>query len=409
MNAHWIVLLPVCFYAGCAASAQANVAAPPSLPPPPEDVATSDAATVDPTSPPSAPAAQTPAQPPDDSYDDEDPAALQDFRPTLDAHGVWVDDPTYGTVWVPNAAEVGAKFTPYVSEGHWTYADANDGYLWESGYDWGWAPFHFGRWVEMASGGWAWVPGRQYGPAWVEWKTGDGYVGWAPAPPRYLWHGGVATAITFQPQVPYVFCADANLFSPTPPTVILTGPEAVAVEGRSHEYLADGAQGGSATGGGGGDYSRPHPGPPPVTLGIQLSFVTQPAAQDEGIARARAFARPSTAVGMGAQPPLRRAAASGFPRERPTPPAPAQVRVQPRREIPRPYPAAPPPPPERRAVPAPDREVPRPIRAAPAPDREAPRPSVRPLPPPPVRSQPALAPPPRQPARVPPKKRPPPQ
>ena len=50
--------------------------------------------------------------PPGDEYADTDPSALSDFHGTLDAHGTWVDDPTYGTVWVPNANEVGADFAP---------------------------------------------------------------------------------------------------------------------------------------------------------------------------------------------------------------------------------------------------------------------------------------------------------
>ena len=38
---------------------------------------------------------------PTDDYTDTDPSALTDFHQTLDSHGTWVDDPTYGTVWVP--------------------------------------------------------------------------------------------------------------------------------------------------------------------------------------------------------------------------------------------------------------------------------------------------------------------
>src|SRR3984957_14695181 len=76
-----------------------------------------------------------------DSYADTDPSALTDYRSTLDPYGTWVDDPNYGTVWVPNADQVGSDFTPYVSAGHWTYDDEDD-YVWISDYAWGWAPFH---------------------------------------------------------------------------------------------------------------------------------------------------------------------------------------------------------------------------------------------------------------------------
>jgi hypothetical protein len=37
--------------------------------------------------------------------------------------------------------------------------------------------------------GWIWVPGDEWAPAWVSWHYGDGYVGWAPLPPRARWTG----------------------------------------------------------------------------------------------------------------------------------------------------------------------------------------------------------------------------
>jgi hypothetical protein len=83
-------------------------------------------------------------------YSDTDPSALTDFHSTLDPYGTWVDDPTYGTVWVPSSGVVGADFTPYVSAGHWVY---DDEYIWVSDYSWGWAPFHYGRWTYMGGMG----------------------------------------------------------------------------------------------------------------------------------------------------------------------------------------------------------------------------------------------------------------
>src|SRR5215472_8149386 len=58
-----------------------------------------------------------------DAYADTDPSALQDFHPALDPYGTWVDDPTYGTVWVPNRDVVGDDFEAYVTAGHWVYDD----------------------------------------------------------------------------------------------------------------------------------------------------------------------------------------------------------------------------------------------------------------------------------------------
>ena len=90
----------------------------------------------------------------DDSYDDNDPSALSDFRPVLQPYGTWVDDPTYGTVWVPSPDTVGPDFQPYVSSGHWAY---DNDYVWVSDYPWGWAPFHYGRWVTVEGRGWSWI------------------------------------------------------------------------------------------------------------------------------------------------------------------------------------------------------------------------------------------------------------
>ena len=38
-----------------------------------------------------------------DEANDQNPEALTKFRPYLDPYGTWIDDPTYGRVWIPNA------------------------------------------------------------------------------------------------------------------------------------------------------------------------------------------------------------------------------------------------------------------------------------------------------------------
>jgi hypothetical protein len=115
----------------------------------------------------------------DDGYD---PAAYQDFREALEPYGQWVDSAQYGQVWVPSATTVGAEFSPYYTGGHWVLSDY--GWTWVSDYAWGWAPFHYGRWLSLPGYGWTWIPGRVWGPSWVHWRTGGGYVGWAALPPR---------------------------------------------------------------------------------------------------------------------------------------------------------------------------------------------------------------------------------
>jgi hypothetical protein len=103
------------------------------------------------------------------------------FYDTLSPYGDWVYVGSYGRVWRPSAEVVGAGFRPYGTGGHWIYTDY--GWSWESDWDWGWAPFHYGRWLLDSVYGWVWVPGDTWGPAWVDWRFGGGYVGWAPLAP----------------------------------------------------------------------------------------------------------------------------------------------------------------------------------------------------------------------------------
>ena len=102
------------------------------------------------------------------------------FVERLGHHGRWVGVATYGQVWVP--AGVAPGWRPY-SLGHWVYTDAY-GWTWVSDEPWGWATYHYGRWVFLEPQGWVWVPGTVWAPAWVVWRSGGGYVGWAPMPPQ---------------------------------------------------------------------------------------------------------------------------------------------------------------------------------------------------------------------------------
>ncbi|HEY5462346.1 MAG TPA: DUF6600 domain-containing protein [Hanamia sp.] len=108
-------------------------------------------------------------QPEDISY--------QQFYNDLSPYGNWVNDPQYGYVWVPGIA----GFRPYSTNGNWVYTDY--GWTWASNYNWGWAPFHYGRWVNDMSYGWMWIPGNEWAPAWVSWRGGGDYYGWAPLGP----------------------------------------------------------------------------------------------------------------------------------------------------------------------------------------------------------------------------------
>ena len=172
-------------------------------------------------------------------YADTDPSALSDFRPALDPYGSWVEDPTYGTVWSPSPTVVGDDFAPYVSGGRWTYDDANN-YVWASDYDWGWAPFHYGRWVYLGNR-WGWIPGRTYAGAWVSWRTGYdgyGYVGWAPLPPTWYWRGGYALGLGFVPGAPYAFCGVHDVFRPGLGGHLVTGAAVGVVANHTRVYAS---------------------------------------------------------------------------------------------------------------------------------------------------------------------------
>jgi hypothetical protein len=102
----------------------------------------------------------------------------QTFYDDLSPYGDWVDYPEYGYVWHPRVAD----FRPYSTAGHWVWTDEYQS-MWVSDYNWGWAPFHYGRWLYDDFYGWVWVPGYEWSPAWVEWRTGGDYYGWAPLGP----------------------------------------------------------------------------------------------------------------------------------------------------------------------------------------------------------------------------------
>jgi hypothetical protein len=108
------------------------------------------------------------------------------FYDQLSPYGQWVDYPNYGYVWIPDA---GSEFVPYSTRGRWIMTDY--GWTWFSDYNWGWAPFHYGRWDFDNFYGWFWVPDGEWGPAWVNWRSAEGYYGWAPMEP------GISLSVSF--------------------------------------------------------------------------------------------------------------------------------------------------------------------------------------------------------------------
>jgi len=100
------------------------------------------------------------------------------FYDSLSPYGMWVNLSQHGYVWVPN--NMPYRWHPY-TYGRWAWTDY--GWTWISDFNWGWAAFHYGRWGYDNYLGWYWVPGYTWGPAWVSWRWGNLYIGWAPLPP----------------------------------------------------------------------------------------------------------------------------------------------------------------------------------------------------------------------------------
>ncbi len=111
----------------------------------------------------------------------ETEVSLNFFYDNLSDQGNWIEVADYGYCFQPNVAVSSADWRPY-ADGYWAYTDA--GWTWVSYEDFGWATYHYGRWTNLADYGWVWVPGYEWGPAWVSWRTGGDYVGWAPLPPQ---------------------------------------------------------------------------------------------------------------------------------------------------------------------------------------------------------------------------------
>ncbi|MFC4212213.1 DUF6600 domain-containing protein [Pedobacter lithocola] len=114
----------------------------------------------------------------DDGYN-TGTVSLQTFYDELSPYGTWIQDPQYGYVWRPDVDQ--NEFRPYYTNGRWAMTEY--GNTWVSNYDWGWAPFHYGRWVINSYRQWIWLPDTNWGPAWVDWRSGDGQFGWAPMAP----------------------------------------------------------------------------------------------------------------------------------------------------------------------------------------------------------------------------------
>jgi hypothetical protein len=112
------------------------------------------------------------------------PAVAQQVRymtggQQLAQYGSWSQTQQYGQLWYPSG--VSSDWAPY-RNGHWAYVQPW-GWNWVDDEPWGFAPFHYGRWIHDG-GRWGWMagaPGVEYG---------GGYPVYAPALVSFVGVGG---------------------------------------------------------------------------------------------------------------------------------------------------------------------------------------------------------------------------
>ncbi|TAG45819.1 MAG: hypothetical protein EAZ30_14455 [Betaproteobacteria bacterium] len=162
----------------------------------------------------------------------------------LDGHGNWRDEAGYGAVWFPN--KLPPDWAPY-RFGRWRWL-APWGWTWIDDAPWGFAPFHYGRWL-FAGGRWGWVPshpsaasaqsrpvyapalvgffGNQTGAVWSASVASEPVVGWYPLAPGEIYWPAYST------QMAYVRALNAASVSDV--GQIQAVPAATAV-GQPHRY-----------------------------------------------------------------------------------------------------------------------------------------------------------------------------
>jgi hypothetical protein len=260
-------------------------------------------------------------------FHDTDPEAVRLFYDVLAPFGTWSDDARLGLVWTPARESVGDYFVPYSTHGRWTHrrvavhTSSVDEYIWASELPWGWVAFHYGRWAYTGDQGWAWIPGRKYAGAWVDWRVpaaadADAVVGWGPMPPSHVWRVAPglrlsrATGEAFDPReahlvaipfsafvTPYSYARARDLFAHDLSSRVLSGSAALAVA-----HATD-----------------PAPAPSPSLLGFRPEDVPGPPLMDRGLQQAWMLATPASAIAVGrgpelAGPPRLRTWVAGGPR-----------------------------------------------------------------------------------------------
>ncbi|MGC1863530.1 MAG: DUF6600 domain-containing protein, partial [Methylocystis sp.] len=135
---------------------------------------------------------QQPAQPAaDDQQQSAEPAmqapqlgareqVTDEVRSVLSQYGSFVNHEKYGEVWVPTVTP--QDWHPY-PPCHWVNS-RRYGWYFDDKTPWSHIVHHYGRWAHDDKMGWIWIPGNEFSPGWVVWRTSPQWIGWAPLPPN---------------------------------------------------------------------------------------------------------------------------------------------------------------------------------------------------------------------------------
>lgn len=104
---------------------------------------------------------------------------IEEMKRTLADYGQFITHEKYGDVWKPTVTPRG--WHPYPAC-DWVYTK-DYGWYFSDKTVWGAIVHHYGRWFHDETDGWLWVPGAEFSPGWVVWRTSEQWVGWAPTPP----------------------------------------------------------------------------------------------------------------------------------------------------------------------------------------------------------------------------------
>jgi len=170
--------------------------------------------------------------------------AVSAFYSSLSPYGQWVITARFGQCWRPYGVPAGGR--PYTN-GYWILTDY--GWTFVSNAPWSWACYHYGRWFSDSRYGWVWYPGLEWAPAWVVWRTGGDYVGWAPIPPgvtvsQFGFSPPIYSIDTVFPSFAFSFVRIEDFGRRDVDSFIISGSRSAAIVGQTNIFVGIGRENG---------------------------------------------------------------------------------------------------------------------------------------------------------------------